>query len=100
MVITNAARFSNLVGSPELWSQGPVLAARQTLVARKLEEDAGETKENKGTRIEKKEVLFLLCLFRPFLNFDPLDELAKTQYICLILSSAMRDWDTPLVWVR
>lgn len=32
------------------------MAARQTLVARRLEEDAGETKDSKGTRIEKKEL--------------------------------------------
>lgn len=35
------------------------MAARQTLVARKLEEEAGETKEKKDTAKEKKEVLFL-----------------------------------------
>lgn len=34
-----------------------MLAARQTLVARKLEEEAGETKENKVAKKEKKEVL-------------------------------------------
>jgi hypothetical protein len=45
--------------------QGPVLAARQTLVARKLEEEAGETKEKKASKKEKKEV-FLYCTF-PYL---------------------------------
>lgn len=35
---------------------GPVLAARQTLVARKLEEEAGETKEKKASKKEKKEL--------------------------------------------
>ena len=34
-----------------------MLAARQTLVARKLEEDAGDAKDNKVARKEKKEVI-------------------------------------------
>lgn len=37
--------------------QGPVLSARQALVAKKLEEEAGEQKEKKDTKREKKEVL-------------------------------------------
>ncbi|KAG0600941.1 hypothetical protein M758_11G072400 [Ceratodon purpureus] len=35
---------------------GPVLAARQTLVARKLEEEAGDVKESKVAKKEKKEL--------------------------------------------
>jgi hypothetical protein len=34
------------------------LSARQALVAKKLEEEAGDQKEKKDTKKEKKEVLF------------------------------------------
>lgn len=52
------------------WSlQGPVLSARQALVAKKLEEEAGEQKDKKDTKKEKKEVLLLsTCIFAAILN--------------------------------